>query len=201
MSGGSMDYLYRRIEDAKFELNTPERIAFKQHLDLVAEACKAIELVDSDDNSEGSEKEFITKCLNNLDNVVITKDTLTPLLRRQLCNLEAESARIVADNMWDLINEEKFEEAKLRIHELEQVWGRDSELSNAEILMWQFDVLKEDRDKEEDELVTLLSTLYKDAQMGIDEEWVPTYDKEGWEAQQVLIDTYCKNNNIKINKN
>ncbi len=148
MSGGSMDYLYRRIEDAEFELNTPERIAFKQHLNLIAEACKAIEWVDSGDNSEGSENEFITKCINNLDNVVITKDTLTPLLRRQICNLEAQSARIVADNVWDLIDNEKFEEAKLKIDELGQVWGRDNELSNAEILMWQFNVLKDCKEEE-----------------------------------------------------
>lgn len=148
MSGGSMEYLYRRIEDAEFELNTPQRIAFKQHLELVAEACKAIEWVDSGDNSNGTENEFISKCINNLDNVVITKDTLTPLLRRQICNLEAESARIVADNVWDLINEEKFEEAKLRIHELEEVWGRDDQLSSAEILMWQFGVLKDCKEEE-----------------------------------------------------
>jgi hypothetical protein len=148
MSGGSMDYLYRRIEDAEFELNTPERIAFKQHLNLVAEACKAIEWVDSGDNSEGSENEFITKCINNLDNVVITKDTLTSLLRRQICNLEAQSAIIVADNVWDLIDNEKFEEAKLRIDELEQVWGRDNELSSAEILMWQINVLKDCKEDE-----------------------------------------------------
>ena len=102
MSGGSMNYLYSHIQDAEFELTTPQRIAFKQHLNLVAEACKAIEWVDSGDNSEGSENEFITKCINNLNNVVITKDTLTLLLRRQICDLEAQSARIVADNVWDL---------------------------------------------------------------------------------------------------
>jgi hypothetical protein len=120
MSGGSMNYLYSHIQDAEFELTTPQRIAFKQHLNLVAEACKAIEWVDSGDNSEGSENQFIIKCINNKDN--------------------------------------------------------------------------------EEELITLLSTLYKDAQMGIDEEWVPVGDKEGWEAQQVLIDTYCRNNNIEIRK-
>ncbi len=144
MSGGSMDFLYSGILNAEFELNTPERIAFKQHLNLVAEACKAIEWVDSGDNSEGSETEAIAKCINNLDNVVITAETLTPLLRRQLCNLEAESARIVADNVWQLIDDEKFEEAKLRIHELEQVWSRDNELSNAETLMWRFGVLEKE---------------------------------------------------------
>ena len=148
MSGGSMNYLYRRIEDVEFKLTTPQRITFKQHLNLVAEACKAVEWVDSGDNSEGSENEFITKCINNLDNVVITKDTLTPLLRRQICNLEAQSARIVADNIWDLIDNEKFEEAKLRIDELEQVWGKDNELSTAEIVRWNLNVLKDCKEDE-----------------------------------------------------
>jgi hypothetical protein len=120
MSGGSMNYLYSHIQDAEFKLTTPQRIAFKQHLNLIAEACKAIEWVDSGDNSEGSENEVIIKCIN-----------------------------ITSNN---------------------------------------------------EELITLLSHLYKDAQMGIDEEWIPTYDKEGWEAQQVLIDTYCRNNNIEIKK-
>jgi hypothetical protein len=65
MSGGSMNYLYLKIEDVDFELNTPERIAFKQHLKLVAEACRAIEWVDSGDSSEGSESKFISACLSN----------------------------------------------------------------------------------------------------------------------------------------
>jgi hypothetical protein len=118
MSGGSMEYLYRRIEDAEFDLNTPERVVFKQHLNLVAKACKAIEWVDSGDNSEGSESEFIRACINT----------------------------------------------------------------------------------NKDELINLLTTLYKDAQMGINEDWIPNEDKEGWKAQQVLIDTYCTNNNIEIRK-
>lgn len=120
MSGGSMNYLYSHIQDAEFDLTTPERIAFKKHLELVSKACKAIEWVDSEDNSEGSETEVILKCIN-----------------------------IKSNN---------------------------------------------------DELIILLSTLYKDAQMGIDEEWIPSGDKEGWEAQQVLIDTYCRKNNIEINR-
>ena len=55
MSGGSMDYLYARVNDASFYLNTPERRAFKKHLELVSKALKAIEWVDSSDSSEGSE--------------------------------------------------------------------------------------------------------------------------------------------------
>ena len=41
-----MNYLYLHIQDAEFDLTTPERIAFKQHLNLVSEACKAIEWVE-----------------------------------------------------------------------------------------------------------------------------------------------------------
>lgn len=89
MSGGSMNYLYSHIQDAEFELNTPERLAFKQHLDLVAEACKAIEWVDSDDNSEGSENEFISACLFN-------KDTLINLLTSLYSD-----AQMALDSTWD----------------------------------------------------------------------------------------------------
>jgi hypothetical protein len=77
MSGGSMEYLYRRIEDAEFELNTHERVAFKEHLNQVAKACKAIEWVDSGDNSEGSENEFIRACINtNKDELINLLTTL-----------------------------------------------------------------------------------------------------------------------------
>jgi hypothetical protein len=67
MSGGSMDYLYSRILDANFELNTPERKAFKAHLEKVAKACKAIEWVDSGDSSEGSETNKILECVTSQD--------------------------------------------------------------------------------------------------------------------------------------
>jgi hypothetical protein len=89
MSGGSMDFLYSRILNAEFELNTPERIAFKQHLNLVAEACKAIEWVDSGDNSEGSENEFISACLLNKDGLI---NLLTSLYT---------DAQMALDGTWD----------------------------------------------------------------------------------------------------
>ncbi len=73
MSGGSMDFLYSKILNAEFELNTPERIAFKQHLELVAEACKAIEWVDSGDNSKGSENDAINQVLKSTNNMPISK--------------------------------------------------------------------------------------------------------------------------------
>ena len=60
MSGGSMNYLYRRLEEgATFEADTPERIAFAAHLKLVVKALHDIELVDSADYGPGDENEAI----------------------------------------------------------------------------------------------------------------------------------------------
>jgi hypothetical protein len=63
MSGGTMDYLYRKIQAAEFPQDTPERIAFAAHLHLVAEALRAIEWVDSGDLSPGAESRLIELCL------------------------------------------------------------------------------------------------------------------------------------------
>jgi hypothetical protein len=41
MSGGSMNYLYSRLEYAEFTADTPERRAFAQHLKLVAKEAVA----------------------------------------------------------------------------------------------------------------------------------------------------------------
>lgn len=64
MSGGSMDYLYSRIEDcAVFALNTLERKAFSLHLAHVIKALHDIEWVDSGDSAPGSESAAIYECL------------------------------------------------------------------------------------------------------------------------------------------
>jgi len=52
MSGGSMDYLYLRVLDAQFEMNTLLRIQFRNHLNLVADALRAIEWNDSGDGAD-----------------------------------------------------------------------------------------------------------------------------------------------------
>lgn len=52
MSGGSMDFLYQKVKDAEFNLNSPERIAFHKHLQKVSEALKAIEWNDSGDGDD-----------------------------------------------------------------------------------------------------------------------------------------------------
>lgn len=66
MSGGSMNYLYSRIEmDATFAQDTPLRKAFAEHLDLVCKALHDIEWVDSADYGPGDEDEAIRACLQN----------------------------------------------------------------------------------------------------------------------------------------
>jgi hypothetical protein len=64
MSGGSMNYLYSKIEyDATFAPNTPERRAFARHLKLVAKALHDIEWVDSSDYGPGDDTEAIRACI------------------------------------------------------------------------------------------------------------------------------------------
>ena len=64
MSGGSMNYLYSKLEyDATFRTHTPERVAFKKHLAKVAKALHDIEWVDSCDMGPGEENAAIRACL------------------------------------------------------------------------------------------------------------------------------------------
>lgn len=62
MSGGSMNYLYGRVQDAEFVLNTSLRVAFKRHLQVVGAALKAIEWNDSGDGDD-DEDHLIRKCV------------------------------------------------------------------------------------------------------------------------------------------
>lgn len=62
MSGGTMEYLYSKIADAKFIVNSPLRRAFYNHLQLVSEACRAIEWNDSGDGAD-NEDDAIRLCL------------------------------------------------------------------------------------------------------------------------------------------
>jgi hypothetical protein len=69
MSGGSYDYVYGRIKDFAEQIRTTDpasrslRLAFKQHLLLVAKAAHAIEWVDSCDYKTGDEIEYIRAVL------------------------------------------------------------------------------------------------------------------------------------------
>jgi hypothetical protein len=66
MSGGSMNYLYSKIEyELKFDRNTPERKAFWKHMQLVTKALHDIEWVDSGDYGPGDEIAAIKACLSS----------------------------------------------------------------------------------------------------------------------------------------
>lgn len=64
MSGGSMDYLYSKVQDAEFLENTNLRKAFRHHLQKVSEALRAIEWNDSGDGAD-NEDVLIRECLPN----------------------------------------------------------------------------------------------------------------------------------------
>jgi len=66
MSGGSMEYLYARLEDARFDTYSPERKAFRKHIFLVAEALKSIEWNDSGDGDD-DEVSNIMACISKTD--------------------------------------------------------------------------------------------------------------------------------------
>lgn len=66
MSGGSMNYLYSKLEyEATFRTDTPERHAFAAHLVKVAKALHDIEWVDSGDYVPGDENDAIRACLGD----------------------------------------------------------------------------------------------------------------------------------------
>lgn len=55
MSGGSMDYLYFKVQDADFTENTMLRRVFRVHLQKVAAALRAIEWHDSGDGGDNED--------------------------------------------------------------------------------------------------------------------------------------------------
>lgn len=68
MSGGSMNYLYSRVEDVADELidsGDVRRVAFGMHLKLVSKALRSIEWVDSADYGPGDEYADIEEVLND----------------------------------------------------------------------------------------------------------------------------------------
>lgn len=67
MSGGSMDYLYRQVEEANFKENTSLRKAFRVHLNKVAKAMQDIEWVDSGDCGPGDEDKAILDCITKTE--------------------------------------------------------------------------------------------------------------------------------------
>ena len=90
MSGGSMNYLYSRLEYAEFTADTPERRAFAQHLKLVAKALHDIEWVDSGDFGPGDENEAIRACLG--DAVMLA--TVLEMAKEAVATLQSEIDRV-----------------------------------------------------------------------------------------------------------
>jgi hypothetical protein len=66
VSGGSYDYVYIRLQDLAADIQAnddPLRIAFKAHLEKVANAMHDIEWVDSGDRCPGAEHDAIRAVL------------------------------------------------------------------------------------------------------------------------------------------
>jgi len=66
MSGGSMNYLYVQVMDARFDTNSAERKALRKHLGLVAKALRSIEWNDSGDGDD-EEVSNIMACVSHAD--------------------------------------------------------------------------------------------------------------------------------------
>lgn len=87
MSGGALDYLYSRVEDAALTImsrsKTKEQLAFAKHLLLVSEALRDVEWVMSGDMDDGDDTAAIMK--------VITPDTV---LQSEIERAEAAAASL-----------------------------------------------------------------------------------------------------------
>ena len=94
MSGGSMNYLYAKLDDAEFSQNTPERKAFATHLKLVVNALHDIEWVDSGDYGEGRENKAIRACLG----AGAVLETAIETARKAIDELVAEYDRVRGTN-------------------------------------------------------------------------------------------------------
>lgn len=89
MSGGRMDYLCYKVEEASFATNTPERKAFLKHLKKVAKALHDIEWNDSGDGAP-DEDTSIRVCLAKGDIL----DACVEDARRAARELKAELDRV-----------------------------------------------------------------------------------------------------------
>lgn len=95
MSGGSMDYFCYELDDVSFDLSTPERKAFKKHLELVSKALHDIEWVDSGDYATGDEVEAILACIT--PQAVLQETIDTALNARNELNDWIEKANTLKD--------------------------------------------------------------------------------------------------------
>ena len=95
MSGGSMNYLYSRVEYAEFKTDTVLRKTFRKHLLLVAEALRSLEWNDSGDGCS-REEERIRACLAGgavLDAAVEEAKDVLKVLRLELARASNRNAK------------------------------------------------------------------------------------------------------------
>ena len=89
MSGGSLDYVYSRVEDAAMKVSakaeTTLHRAFAAHLHKVAKALKDMEWMLSCDTAEGSEEPAIRAVLHEGAEI----EAATEQARKALADLEA----------------------------------------------------------------------------------------------------------------
>jgi hypothetical protein len=78
MSGGSLDYVYSRVEDAAREIlsmtRNPLHVAFSKHLSKVSKALRNLEWVLSGDSSSPYEEESIRAVLQPASEVESAKE-------------------------------------------------------------------------------------------------------------------------------
>ncbi len=92
MSGGSLNYVFSRINDAAELLSHSKlsyRRAFAKHLELISDALYKTEWAMSGDTEEGSEKEAIMACISPLllfntviDEATRIRDELNEILKK-----------------------------------------------------------------------------------------------------------------------
>lgn len=95
MSGGSLDYVYGRVNDAvdaiRLRSRNPLHTAFADHLLLVAAALHDLEWMLSGDTTEGDEEESLRKVITPAMEVFAAIDALNQnidALRRSLSRTE-----------------------------------------------------------------------------------------------------------------
>lgn len=74
MSGGELDYLYstlRTVLELNYQATTPQRKAFREHLNKVITALHDIEWVDSGDMGQGDENKAIMAALEDSESLAI----------------------------------------------------------------------------------------------------------------------------------
>lgn len=94
MSGGSYDYVCFKIQNIELRNQTtdPRRAAFQKLLELVAEAMRDIEWVDSGDSGKGDEHKAIDACFAFLgsDPLIITKAAAFDGLKERMLSYFAD---------------------------------------------------------------------------------------------------------------